>query len=56
MAPKNVFLIGQDHLNLAKLRSLQEVVGFRLHSVLDYEQVQGERALPVAEILSRAEN
>lgn len=55
MAPKNVFLIGRDDLNFAKLQSLQESIGFRLHVVLDYEQVQGERALPAAEILNRAE-
>lgn len=55
MANKNVFVIGRDDLNFAKLKSLERGSEYRFHAVLDFEQVQGQRALPVIEILRRTD-
>jgi biotin carboxylase len=55
MSAKNIFVIGRDDLNFAKLESLARAGDYRFHAVLDFEQVQGEHALPVHEILRRAE-
>lgn len=51
---KNIFVIGRDHLNLEKLKSLEGVEHCRFHPVLEFEEVQGEEAYPVEAILNRA--
>ncbi len=52
---KNIFVIGREETNFAKLRSLQKAPHYTFHGLLDYADIRSNDDMPVPELLDRAE-
>ena len=55
MAPKNVFFIGLNEFNLAKLKSIRRAESYAFHGLLDPAEIYDTYDFPVADMLARAE-
>ncbi|MFW6081994.1 MAG: ATP-grasp domain-containing protein [Desulfosalsimonas sp.] len=55
MPPKNVFLIGLDDTDLARLQSIKNAERYAFHGVLDPAEVLETYDFPVEDMLARAE-
>ncbi len=55
MAPKNVFFIGLNEFNLAKLKSIRRAERYAFHGLLDPAEIYETYEFPVADMLARAE-
>lgn len=44
---KNIFVVGQDDFNLAKLKTIRGVENYRFHPLLGHRELQGPRSHPI---------
>lgn len=55
MAPKNVFFIGLNDFNLAKLQSIRNAESYAFHGLLDPAEIYDTYEFPVEDMMARSE-